>query len=70
MTEQTTAHKEVLTAKETAELLSVSMRTISRMEKKGLLKSYSFNDKKYYKYSEIIKRVFSESEENQKKQAA
>lgn len=58
--------KEVLSTRETASFLDVSSRTIGRMAKKGILKAYVLNSKKYFKYSEIIKAM----EAGKEKQAA
>ncbi len=49
-----TNQKEILTAKEVAELLGLHPRTITRMRKKGVLIAYEFYGRKYYKYSEIV----------------
>lgn len=55
--------KEILTAKEVAELLGLHPRTITRMRKKGILIAYVFYGRKYYKYSEIAALIEAGKEE-------
>ena len=46
--------KEILSAKQVMELLSISRNTFDRMRKSGKLKVYKINRKLYCKYSEIL----------------
>lgn len=56
------AQKEILTASEVAELLSVNIATIWRWTRKGRLKSYQIEGKKYYKYGDIYREIFGDSQ--------
>lgn len=57
MTATKAKEKEILSSRETALFLDVSTRTVGRMAKKGILKAYYLNGKKYFKFSEIIKSI-------------
>ena len=46
--------------KEVAHLLGVHIRTVYRKTKKGVLKSYDFDGKKIYRYSDLRKTLFGE----------
>ncbi len=55
MEEQKKMIKELITTAEVATLMRLSVRSIYRKTKQGLLKRYTFDDNKYfYKRSEIV----------------
>lgn len=55
MQEQKNVIKELLTTAEAATLMRLSVRSIYRKTKEGLLQRYTFdNNKYYYKRSEIL----------------
>jgi predicted site-specific integrase-resolvase len=49
-------HKEILTRKETAELLNINLSTLWSWSKAGKLTSYGLGNKVFYKYSEILEK--------------
>ena len=51
--------KELLTRKETAELLSVNIATIWRWTNAGILIQYGISGRTYYKRSEVLEAVKS-----------
>lgn len=57
--EQPTEREELLTPKETAELLKISIPTLWRWQKKGKLNCYGIAGKRYYKRSEVIESLTS-----------
>jgi predicted site-specific integrase-resolvase len=56
--------KEILTKKETEELLSISPQTCRNWVKDGTLKPYGLGRRVYFKYSEIIEAHFSSPRES------
>lgn len=54
MNNQKSNSEEILSTKATTELLSLSVRTIYRMTKKGMLTRYKLSGKFYYKMSDIL----------------
>jgi len=54
---QPTDETDLLTPKETAELLRISIPTLWRWQKKGKVKCYGIGGKRYYKRSEIVESL-------------
>jgi len=54
---QATDETDLLTPKETAQLLRISIPTLWRYEKKGKVKCYGIGGKRYYKRNEIIESL-------------
>ena len=50
-------NEELLTRKETAELLKVDISTLWHWSKKGVLKSYGISNRVFYKRSEIMEAL-------------
>ncbi len=50
---------DLLTRKETADLLQINLATLHRWTKKGKLKSYGISNRIYYKRSEILNSIKS-----------
>lgn len=53
LTAKTTAHKELLTRKETMQLLQISPVTLYKWTNTGKVKAYRISGRIYYKYSEL-----------------
>lgn len=51
---ESTDHREVLTRKETAELLGVSLVTIHDWSRSGIIHPYKLGNRTYFKRSEIM----------------
>lgn len=54
---QSTDETDLLTPKETAQLLRISLPTLHRWQKKGKLKCYGIAGTRYYKRSEVIESL-------------
>ncbi len=48
--------KEILTRKETAELLGINLSTLWAWTKAGKLSSFGIGNKVYYRYSQILEK--------------
>lgn len=51
--------KKFLTRKETAEKLQVSLVTIYKWQKLGILKVYKMGNRSYFKYSELLETLYN-----------
>jgi len=54
---QSTDETDLLTPKETADLLRISIPTLWRWQKKGKLKCYGIAGTRYYKRSEVVESL-------------
>lgn len=54
-----TEEKELMTRKETAELLQVSLVTIHEWTKTRILTHYKMGNRTYYKRSEVLNKLFN-----------
>jgi len=59
--EQKNSLEELLSRKETAELLSISFPTLGEWSKMGVIRSYKLGNRVYYKRSEIFDKLESSS---------
>ncbi|MBW7866929.1 MAG: helix-turn-helix domain-containing protein [Brumimicrobium sp.] len=56
-THQSNDEVELLTPKETAEFLKISLPTLHRWQKKGKVKCYGISGSRYYKRSELLESL-------------